>query len=145
MLSVAIGVLLFISISRRLNTPKADPNNTNLVAQGQQIYAAQCASCHGANLEGQPNWKDDLPTGGKPAPPHDTTGHTWHHADNLLFNIVKNGGQAYSPANYKSNMPAFGSKLSDGEIWATLAYIKSTWPSETQAVQMERDEASKQK
>ena len=137
-LSVAVGILLVMSITRRLNAPKADPNNVSLVAQGQQVYAAQCASCHGVNLEGQPNWKDDLATGGKPAPPHDATGHTWHHADEPLFGIIKNGGQAYSPASYKNNMPAFGSKLSDDEIWATMAYIKSRWSAEIQVSQVAR-------
>ena len=29
---------------------------------------------------------------------------------------------------YESDMPAFGEKLSDGEVKAVLDYIKSTWP-----------------
>ena len=87
-LSVAVGILLVLSIARRLNTSKADPNNASLVAQGQQAYAIQCARCHGANLEGQPNWKDPLSDGSHPAPPHNASGHTWHHSDELLFNIV---------------------------------------------------------
>ena len=32
-------------------------------------------------------------------------------------------------------MPAFGGVLSDDEIWAALAYIKSTWPPDIQATQ----------
>ena len=105
------------------------------VSLGRQVYAAHCASCHGANLEGQPNWQQDLPTGGRPAPPHDETGHTWHHNDQSLFTTVKYGGQATAPAGYKSTMPAFGQVLSDDEIWAVLAFIKSTWPPEIQAAQ----------
>ena len=30
---------------------KPDPNSLNLVARGKVVYAHQCASCHGANLE----------------------------------------------------------------------------------------------
>ena len=27
------------------------------IAKGQQLYAESCAACHGANLEGQPDWR----------------------------------------------------------------------------------------
>ena len=113
----------------------ADPANAQQVALGRQVYDQQCASCHGANLEGQQNWQAELPAGGRPAPPHDASGHTWHHADLVLFDITKRGGQASSPAGYKNNMPAFGGALSDAEIWASLAYIKSQWPPEIRAAQ----------
>ena len=105
------------------------------MALGQPVYARHCASCHGANLEGQPNWKQPLPTGGYPAPPHDATGHTWHHADELLFKITKYGGQASAPRGFRSHMPAFKEVITDTEIWAALAYIKSRWPADVQAKQ----------
>lgn len=97
---------------------------------GKAAYDAQCASCHGAKLEGQPNWRERLPNGRLPAPPHDVTGHTWHHDDGMLFAITKNGVVGYAPPGYQSDMPAFADKLSDEEIWAVLGYIKSTWPPE---------------
>jgi mono/diheme cytochrome c family protein len=34
---------------------KPDPNDLALTARGKVVYAEQCASCHGASLEGQPN------------------------------------------------------------------------------------------
>ncbi len=105
----------------------ADAANARQVAAGQVIYRQHCATCHGANLEGQPNWKQPLPTGGLPAPPHDDTGHTWHHPDQLLFRITKLGGQAATESDFQSNMPAFQGVLSDSDIWAVLAFIKSTW------------------
>ena len=104
------------------------------IAQGQQLYMANCASCHGDHLQGQPNWKDQGPDGRLPAPPHDATGHTWHHPDQQLFKITKLGVEAVVP-NYKSNMAGFGGRLSDTEIWDIIAYIKSTWPPEIQARQ----------
>jgi mono/diheme cytochrome c family protein len=107
----------------------ADPANAEQVQAGQAVYAQHCAVCHGANLEGQPNWQQTLPSGGLPAPPHDETGHTWHHADALLFKIVKFGGQSsVADPSFKSNMPAFQNVLSNAEIWAALAFIKSRWP-----------------
>ena len=109
---------------------RADPGDAKRVALGERVYAQQCASCHGAKLEGQPNWRSRLPNGRLPAPPHDESGHTWHHPDRLLFALTKQGlAPPYAPAGYESDMPAFGGKLSDDEIWAVLAYIKSRWTS----------------
>jgi mono/diheme cytochrome c family protein len=108
----------------------ADPNDTAQVAQGRAVYAAQCASCHGADLEGQPDWRVRRPNGRLPAPPHDASGHTWHHPDKALFEITRDGIAALAPKGYESDMPAFGPKLSDAEIWAVIAYIKSRWPAE---------------
>src|SRR5262245_18089485 len=55
------------------------------VTAGQAVYAQFCASCHGSNLEGKPDWKVPLANGSLPPPPHDSTGHTWHHPDELLL------------------------------------------------------------
>ena len=108
--------------------PRADPRDTARVALGSKVYTQHCAACHGAKLEGQPNWKQRLPNGRLPAPPHDDSGHTWHHTDEVLFAITRNGAvPPYAPPGYESDMPAFKGKLSDDEIWAVLAYIKSHW------------------
>jgi len=105
-----------------------DERDRGSVALGANVYAQHCAACHGAKLEGQPDWRRRLPNGRLPAPPHDESGHTWHHSDDVLFGITKHGlVPPYAPPNYESDMPAFGGKLSDAEIWAALAYIKSHW------------------
>ncbi|WP_293323081.1 cytochrome c [Parvibaculum sp.] len=104
------------------------------IALGQNIYAQNCASCHGANLEGQPDWKRRLENGRMPAPPHDESGHTWHHSDQDLFAITKLGVGGVVPG-YESDMLAFGEILSDEEIAAVLAFIKSTWPERQREVQ----------
>ncbi len=107
---------------------RADPTNERQVALGERLYRNDCASCHGANLEGQPNWKIRNAEGRLPAPPHDDTGHTWHHPDDHLFRVVKRGVQPpLAPEGYESDMPAFEGILSDDEIWAILSFIKSTW------------------
>jgi len=107
-----------------------DPTDRTLVRTGKAVYANYCASCHGSSLQGQPDWRKRMPNGLLPAPPHDETGHTWHHPDELLIDIVKNGlvpGRT-APAGYAGDMPAYGGILADEEIVAVLAYIKSTWP-----------------
>ena len=104
-----------------------DPNDLSLVARGKVVYVEQCASCHGVNLEGQPNWQKRLPNGRLPAPPHDRTGHTWHHSDRQLFEMTKNSTAGLVPG-YETDMPAYKDVLSDADIWAVLSFIESTWP-----------------
>lgn len=111
----------------------------NDVERGKVVYAEQCSRCHGANLEGQPNWMERLPNGRLPAPPHDASGHTWHHSDAQLFKITKEGLAAIAPG-YQSDMPAFGALLSDDEIRAVLEFIKSTWPERERSFQHLRSE-----
>ena len=113
----------------------ADPGNQELVALGQGVYRDQCASCHGANLEGQANWRTRNADGTLKAPPHDESGHTWHHSDQVLFDYTKLGGAGMGPPGFKSAMPGFGENLKDDEIWAVLAFIKSRWPREVLARQ----------
>jgi mono/diheme cytochrome c family protein len=118
------GLLLLLMI---LGCTESKPDPAQLAA-GQKIYAQHCAACHGAKLEGQPNWQRRLPNGKMPAPPHDESGHTWHHPDEVLFGITKHGMvPPYAPPGYQSDMPAFGSILSDDQIRAVLAYIESHW------------------
>lgn len=105
-----------------------------IVALGANVYEANCASCHGANLEGQANWRSPGEDGRLPAPPHDETGHTWHHDGDTLFQLTKYGvGALINDPDYASNMPIYDGVLSDEEIIAVLSYIKSTWPEEIRA------------
>jgi mono/diheme cytochrome c family protein len=103
-------------------------NSEDRLGQGAKLYAEHCAACHGAKLEGQPEWRKRQPNGRLPAPPHDDSGHTWHHSDAVLFGITKHGMvPPYAPHGYESDMPGFAAKLSDAEIRSVLAYIKSHW------------------
>ena len=106
---------------------------------GQILYVTNCASCHGINLEGQPNWRSSNGDGVLPAPPHDATGHTWHHDNALLFEYTKFGGQGVlgtrGITDFNSGMPAFKDVISDEDIWNVLAYIRSTWPERNQKTQ----------
>ena len=128
---LALGASLFIYASSAGSKPAyIDPSDKALVTDGKHIYARECASCHGATLEGEPNWRMRKANGRLPAPPHDATGHTWHHADALLIEITKNGlvPGISAPEGYVSDMPAYKATLSDHDIRAVLAYIKSSWP-----------------
>jgi len=112
--------------------------------QGERLYQENCASCHGANLEGQPDWRSRLANGRLPAPPHDASGHTWHHTDRVLVDIVKRGTAAIVGNGYESEMPGFDEVLTDGQITAIIDYIKSTWPDRIRAAQESRTAADEQ-
>lgn len=112
----------------------ADPAQ---IDRGRAVYAQHCASCHGANLEGEPghpDWRRRKPNGRLPAPPHDESGHTWHHTDEQLFAMTKYGpAKLIGDPNYETDMPGFGGVLSDSDIRAVLAFIKSTWTGRAKA------------
>ena len=111
-------------------------------ASGAALYSEHCASCHGANLEGQPDWRTPGIDGVLPAPPHDETGHTWHHVTDLLLDYTKLGGAAALSARgvtgFNSGMPAFGDALTDDEILDILGFIRSRWPDRLKEVQRAR-------
>ncbi len=129
MAGVGYGYLMAVSGGG----PSSD--DAEQLALGREVYTDACASCHGANLEGQPNWKVRQANGRLPAPPHDDTGHTWHHPDQVLFEMTKLGVETFGPEGYESDMLGFADILSDDRIWAVLAYIKSTWPANIRARQ----------
>ncbi|CTQ31418.1 c-type cytochrome [Jannaschia rubra] len=129
------GLLIAVWPGAEADSPGLRPDDRAEVQLGAAIYAAQCASCHGAGLEGQPDWRSPGPDGALPAPPHDATGHTWHHDDATLITLTRDGvGALLGPdMRVNSGMPVFKDVLTDAEIRAALSYIKSTWPAEVRA------------
>ncbi len=136
--AVALAVLgaaaawSFVDQARPLRITTDDPA---VLAEGAALYAEHCAACHGAELEGEPDWRVRRADGTLPAPPHDASGHTWHHSDADLFAMTRHGIEPFAPAGYQSTMPAFADSLDDAEILAILAHIKSQWPEETRRLQ----------
>lgn len=118
------------------------PDDAQVTALGATIYRKHCAACHGAHLEGQPDWRLRDAAGRLPAPPHDATGHTWHHPDAVLVAITKQGvAKAANLPGYDSAMPAFEGVLTDPEIVAVLSWIKAQWPPE---IRRQQDEVTAQ-
>ncbi|MBT3952872.1 MAG: cytochrome c [Rhodobacterales bacterium] len=135
-------IILILLCSTSIASANHELEDRNLSA-GQILYTNNCASCHGAKLEGQPNWQSPNSDGILPAPPHDATGHTWHHDNELLFEYTKLGGKGALAArgitDFNSGMPAFDGVISDEDIWDILAFIKSTWPEREQDAQASRN------
>ena len=112
-----------------------------MLVQGKRVYEAHCAACHGAQLQGQPNWRIRDAAGRLPAPPHDASGHTWHHPDEVLFRITKFGvAKAANLKDYDSAMPVYEGVLTDEEIVAVLSFIKANWPA---GIRAKHDEVNK--
>lgn len=118
------------------------PRDSATRASGRALYDANCAACHGENLEGQPGWQRSGADGRFPAPPHDATGHTWHHSDADLIAYITLGGEealARMGVTFDSGMPGYGDVLGAGEIVEILDYIKSRWPERERRFQAGRN------
>ena len=93
--------------------------DTSFDGEGLALYAANCQVCHG-DREGEGA------TGG--APPHNGTGHTWHHPDAQLVDWVLNG-------KFPGAMPSFEARLTEEQIDTILSYIRSWWSTEQRETQ----------
>src|SRR5215813_2286439 len=110
------GLILFSAIIVSVYTVSINgftnqPSSTLLVADGNALYAAKCATCHGKDGRGTPNWRSK----GQP----DFTDKNWQkaHTDAQITDATKNGKGKF--------MPAFKSKMSDEEIAAVTARIRA--------------------
>ncbi|MDP3984853.1 MAG: cytochrome c, partial [Acidimicrobiia bacterium] len=74
------------------------------------------------DLSGDPGWKTPNPDGSYPPPPHDSSGHTWHHSDQTLLELVRAGSDFP-----QTRMPAFENVLTDDDVGAILEYLKANW------------------
>ena len=133
-----LGIIIYLAEEKVAEAAiTLNPDNKETISLGKSVYVQNCASCHGVKLEGQKDWMSRLPDGLMPAPPHDETGHTWHHPDELLYNMTKYGFEEMLGKKYPNNMPVYEDILSDGELLAVLGYIKSTWPEKIKAIHNE--------
>ena len=141
-------MLSITSCSAQPPTPFTNPQGTPYppmptsdkaqVKLGRQVYEATCAVCHGANAEGAINWMTPDAQGNQLAPPHDDNGHTWHHSDRVLYEMIRDGMRDPLRPNSPFRMPAFGNRLSDQEIRAVIAYFRSLWSPEHREYQWEQ-------
>ena len=100
-----------------------------MITRGKIVYQNNCISCHQVNLVGVENWKELDEDGHRKSPPLNGEGHTWHHDDSTLHNIIKYG-LVKLVKNYQGKMLGFEDKLKDKDIDSVLAYIKSFWPND---------------
>lgn len=105
-----------------------DPRTDDL-ARGEVLYDRHCVECHGGASGGSIS---DIP------PRHNAQGHTWHHADCDLIDIVRDG---LPPREGYPVMPPFADELSVEEVEAILAYTKTWWEPAQREAQAEVTES----
>ena len=128
-----LGLLILVGVACGDSQPLLDIDATveaeEIISEGKVLYLANCATCHGVNLQGNPNWRSGTDKDGQRLPPPlNGTGHTWHHSPGLLFQTIKYGLKIYDE-NYEGKMVG-NENLTDKEIYSLLEYIKSVWPEE---------------
>ncbi|MDA0987824.1 MAG: cytochrome c [Chloroflexi bacterium] len=109
-----------------------DAPSKAILESGRVLYAASCQSCHG---DQQGIGRLAL------APYHGPDGHTWHHADGQLLEIILDGTKVLleslglPPSDLE--MPHFRGELAREETLAVLSYIKTWWTQEQREAQAE--------
>lgn len=102
---------------------------SNTVANGIQIYTANCQACHQVNGQGLPGVFPPL------------AGSEWVQGDEkLLSQILLHGLSGKIQVigkTYQGAMPAFGGQLSDNEIAAVLTHVRSQWGNDAQTITAE--------
>lgn len=116
--------------------------DTARLEDGENIYLQSCASCHGTEGRGQPNWERQNAQGELPAPPHGPEGHTWKHSDAMLYRIVSEGWRDPWNKTERLTMPAFEDILAPTEIRSVVNYLKTLWTPEQRRHQAEESEGA---
>lgn len=107
------------------------------IERGAAVYAANCASCHGARAEGAKDWHRPGPDGKYPPPPLDGSAHAWHHPRAQLKQIILDGTQP------RGGMPAWRGKLTDDDVDAVIVWFQSLWPEEIYRIWRELDQKAR--
>ena len=128
-LLIILSIIMINQISYAHSHFPITRDSTFMIARGKIVYESNCVSCHQVNLIGAENWKGLDEDGHRKAPPLNGTGHTWHHDDASLHNIIKYG-LAKIVKDYDGKMIGFGDKINDKQIDSVLSYIKSHWEDE---------------
>ena len=109
------------------------------IQRGRQLFVQNCATCHGNDAQGAPNWTRPDANGKAQAPPLNGTGHAWHHPKQALTTTIK-----YGTARLGGSMPAWKDKLSDQDINDVIAWFQSQWPDALYAAWQRMEQASQQ-
>lgn len=130
--AVALALLACEPETRDAGAPVAQTGRWYSQAQverGAQVFAQNCAVCHGERAEGlSDDWRQRLDDGSFPPPPLNGSAHAWHHPLPVLLQVINQGG-----AEFGGKMPGFAELLSEPEKLAAIAYFQSFWSEEIYA------------
>jgi mono/diheme cytochrome c family protein len=140
---IALATVMSIGSCSRESPAPVSTNrwfDAQQAARGARLFQENCATCHGTNAQGAPNWQQRGADGKYPAPPLNGTGHAWHHPLAALKAAVRNGTLMMG-----GSMPPWRDKLSDAEIEAIIGWLQSLWPEEIYAAWKRMDDQARQK
>ena len=123
--------ILFISLlSHGIQAAESVPREFDFLQmkRGGELFQQHCASCHGKNAEGAPNWQQRDKNGKFPAPALNGTAHAWHHPTKVLIDVIQNGTERIG-----GNMPPWKDKLSEAQIRDIIAWFQAKWSDEIYA------------
>lgn len=126
---------LFLAMNASLVGAQDRGYDPIMLEQGQSLYRANCAVCHGQNAEGTvKNWQERDADGKLPPPPLNGTAHSWHHPVDGLALTIRDGTQAIG-----GNMPPWKDQLSNDEIFSIIIWLTSLWPDEIYQAWLQRN------
>ncbi len=118
--TIVIGIIGLVWLRSRPPAERFAPSPTvsaEVLARGETLYQS-CAVCHGAEGQGYGNSLN--------APALDDSEHAWHHPDEQIIGLIRNGGQL---------MPAIGAEWDIEDIEAVMTYFKQWWTPQQRASQ----------
>lgn len=133
----ALGLAGLAATAHAADPAPPDPAQVKI---GRTTYLQSCASCHGANGEGVPNWQQPNELGEMPPPPHGPAGHTWKHADGMLYRIIREGWRDPFNKTQRLTMPAFKQTLSPQQTREVIVYLKTLWTPDQRRFQWEESQ-----
>ena len=108
------------------------------VSRGADVFAQQCAACHGKLGQGNFTWRQRGADGKFPPPPVNGTGHAWHHPFRALGSQIKFGAPGGS-----GSMPGFAQTLSDQDVTDVIGWFQDKWSDEIYTAWLARDQQSR--
>jgi mono/diheme cytochrome c family protein len=114
-MGVVAAILAFLLLNIHLDAQSVDRSGLN----GQQLYSAACAACHGSDGRGQ-----TVAIRGFDIEPPDFTdcSLTTPEADLDWVSVVHQGGPARA---FDRMMPAFGAELTDAQIGLVIDHVRT--------------------
>lgn len=126
---LCVAIIGYIASQRPAEISLADAENHKQVEVGQLTYQQTCMACHGVKLKGKPSW--EVGSAKQAGIPLSADGTTWHMSDRHLFDAIATGTRVKGGKTDRIHDTAFGKaqggRLTDAEIWALIAYFKTTW------------------
>ncbi len=127
---VVLGLILASTRLGLAGSPDGSGDSAELIARGGELFTRRCAICHGNDLEGKSH---EIGSGERrrtvKVPSLRERRWRWLDPQTAISNIVKHGEKKHPLPSSEFKMPAFGIVLSDDDIAAVAAYLKSIWNS----------------